>query len=238
MNSGPALGGTAAPSVKGSTSARPSAGSSASAPRPGAAASASTPSTARSTVPGPARTAAGRTSPTGPPRRRTPVAAAPGALEGEVLPPLPADPAATRPPVVRSRPARAAAASPHPDPAVAEHTLPAAARAKAPGWDRRALRRLGVPTAVVNALPAEDPTDDLGWLTALTAAITACVPAPGVVGPDCPVVVDGYGLEGAVGMLQAGVKGVAPGTLVLEGRAAPATAVELALVLRAHVTGG
>ena len=199
-------------------------------------------------APAPPRTRATRTAaapvsaaPTAPSARRTPPpapargrAARDRVVEGEVLP------AASRAAPARPRPAAGRAEGPvaHPDPAVAEHSSLAPARGQAPGWDRRALRRMGVPAPVLAALPEDDPADDLGWLTALTAAITACVPAPATLGPEHPVVVDGHGLEGVIGVLQACVKGATPGTLALGGRTAPATAVELALVLRTHVTGG
>ncbi len=113
-----------------------------------------------------------------------------------------------------------------------------AASARSLGWSRSALHRLGVPAAVVAALPATDPADDLGWLTALTAAISAVVPPPGGLGPNAPVVVNGYGLEGALGVLREGCRGAVPGVLQSAGRTAPATAVELALVLRASLTDG
>jgi len=141
--------------------------------------------------------------------------------------------------------------APHPDPTVADHALaqqpfPALGRSangisalgrSANGWSRARLARIGVPAPVLGALPTDEPTDDLGWLTALTAAIAACVPAPAVAGPDHPVVVDGYGLAGALAVLAAGCRGATPGTISCPGRTADATAMELALVVHASLTG-
>lgn len=129
----------------------------------------------------------------------------------------------------------------HPDPTVADHALalqpfPGNGR-PANGWSRARLARIGVPAPVLGALPTDEPTDDLGWLTALTAAIAACVPAPAVAGPDHPVVVDGYGLAGALAVLAAGCRGATPGTISCPGRTADATAMELALVVHASLTG-
>ncbi len=107
------------------------------------------------------------------------------------------------------------------------------------GWSRDALAALGVPPAVLAQLPATAPTDDLGWVVALTAAIAAVVPAPAALATgEHPAVVHGHGVVGAVALLDAGSRGLTPGTISHAGRTAAATPTELALVLRHHVTGG
>lgn len=149
---------------------------------------------------------------------------------------------------------------PHPDHAVAQHTPvyaarsasrpvppPAPASRPAPaapaspvsgtGWSRSALRRLGVPAAILDEMPVVDPTDDWGWMAALTDAIARVVPAPVEPGPDNPVVVSAFGLRGALVILDMGARGTAPGTITAGGRTTPATAMELALVLHTTLTG-
>jgi hypothetical protein len=105
------------------------------------------------------------------------------------------------------------------------------------GWSRSGLARIGVPDEVLAALPDDDPVDDLGWLVALTDAIAACVPPPAVADAEHPVVVTGHGLPGALAILEAGCRGATPGTLSTADRTAPATALELALVVHASLTG-
>lgn len=102
------------------------------------------------------------------------------------------------------------------------------------GWSVHRLRDLGVPEAVLAALPAEEPTDDLRWLVALTDAITATIPAPAENG-TADVTASGTGLRGALALLRLGVEGVPPQALTVEGRAVPATATELALAVRAGI---
>lgn len=115
------------------------------------------------------------------------------------------------------------------------NTAPDAARA--PGWSRAGLARIGVPVAVLNALPRDAPSDDLGWLVSVTAAISACVGPPATSGPEHPVVVNGYGLPGVLGILEAGCRGATPGRISCADRSTNATALELALVLHASLTG-
>jgi hypothetical protein len=91
-----------------------------------------------------------------------------------------------------------------------------------------------VPDEVLAALPAEEPADDLRWLVALTDAIAAVVPAP-VEDGDADVTASGRGLRGALALMRLGVAGVAPQTLVIDGRSLPATATELALAVRAGI---
>ncbi|MCW2776690.1 MAG: hypothetical protein JWN17_415, partial [Frankiales bacterium] len=105
------------------------------------------------------------------------------------------------------------------------------------GWSRSALEALGVPDAVLAQLPDPAPRDDLAWVVALAAAIEAVVPAPAEPDEAHPVVVSGHGLAGALAVLDAGTRGASPGTISHAGRTAPATATELALVLRHHVDG-
>ena len=95
-----------------------------------------------------------------------------------------------------------------------------------------------MPAAVLDALPAPAPQGDLAWVVALTAAIETTVPPPAEPDEAHPVVVSGHGVRGAVAVLDAGSRGLSPGTITHAGRTAPATATELALVLRHHVTGG
>ena len=115
------------------------------------------------------------------------------------------------------------------------------------GWSRTRLLDLGVPAAVVAAvdaaLPAGEPTegpsdrsaDDLRWLVALTTAVAATVPPPAQADADHPVVLDGHGTAGALALLEAGVRGTPPGRLTTGDRTVAATALELALAIRAAV---
>ncbi len=116
-----------------------------------------------------------------------------------------------------------------------QRSAPGAGRT--PGWSRAGLARIGVPAAVLNALPRDAPSDDLGWLVSVTAAIAACVGPPAGTGPEHPVVVNGFGLSGVLGILEAGCRGATPGRIAFAGRTADATALELALVLHASLTG-
>ena len=142
--------------------------------------------------------------------------------------------AADAPAPIAAPPARAprkAARSAAPRPAAADVDT-------AGGWSRSALATLGVPEPVLDALPPTDPADDLAWVVALAAAISATVPAPAEPDEQTPAVLSGHGLAGVAALLEAGCQGTPPGTIAHAGRTAPATATELALVLRHHVTGG
>ena len=103
--------------------------------------------------------------------------------------------------------------------------------AATPGWDRGELRRLGVPAAILGRLPVEDPVDDAAWRRALRKAIETVVSPPARPSADHPVVVNGYGLLGAVAVLRAAVEeGATPGTITFEGRrraAGPEALVEV-----------
>lgn len=103
------------------------------------------------------------------------------------------------------------------------------------GWSRTALVELGVPEEVLAGLPTEDPTDDLAWAAALAAAIAVVLPAPAALSEADPVVVDGHGVTGALGILRAARLGLTPGTITTGHRTVPASAAELALVLRSAV---
>lgn len=104
-----------------------------------------------------------------------------------------------------------------------------------PGWSRERLRALGVPAAVLAALPKQEPSDDLAWLVALTEAVSATVAPPATADAEHPVVLDGHGTAGALALLEAGTRGTPPGRLSLEGRTVAASALELALAVRAAV---
>jgi hypothetical protein len=103
------------------------------------------------------------------------------------------------------------------------------------GWSLLTLARAGVPSEILDRLPALDPEDDLGWLTALRDAISDLVPAPARLGESASAVVDGVGLAGATQILRAGLVGIPPGTLKMNGKKLRATAAELALAVRTCV---
>lgn len=103
------------------------------------------------------------------------------------------------------------------------------------GWSLLALARAGVPSEILDRLPALDPDDDLGWLTALRDAIEDLVPPPARLGEGASAVVDGIGLAGATQILRAGMAGITPGTLKMNGKKLRATAAELALAVRTCV---
>jgi hypothetical protein len=105
------------------------------------------------------------------------------------------------------------------------------------GWSRRSLHALGLPEVVLVGLPVADPDDDLDWLVALTDAIGAVVPPPTSPSADEPAVLSGWGIRGAIALMEDGARGWPVGTLSDEGRSEPATAVELALAVRRHLLG-
>ncbi|MGF1666982.1 MAG: hypothetical protein ACFCVC_12010 [Acidimicrobiia bacterium] len=80
------------------------------------------------------------------------------------------------------------AADPHesaPSPVIARPTLPTPAPSTAPpvmvtvDWDSARMLELGLPGVLVQAVASLDPTDDLGHLTALVAALApVCGPLP------------------------------------------------------------
>jgi hypothetical protein len=138
---------------------------------------------------------------------------------------------ATAPRVLSAPPS--ASASRAAQPVARSDDEPEAVVDDAPRWSRQALRRLGVPAAIIQRLPSERIATDALWIAALTDAIAAEVPRPAEPGPDAELCVSGYGAQAAVKLLQAAVQGFTPGTLCLDGEVLPATPVVLALAVRA-----
>ncbi len=129
-----------------------------------------------------------------------------------------------------SRPSRSAVA--------ARAATTKAGPTKAPdGWSRAGLVAMGLPAAVLEGLPARDPVDDLGWLVALAVALNGVLPEPADLGPAHPVVVNGHGPAGVLGLIDAAARGLTVGTITVGERTAPATATELALAVRAALVG-
>lgn len=100
-----------------------------------------------------------------------------------------------------------------------------------PVWSIEALLRTGVPGVICSAVAAARPTNHSTWMSALTNAIARWVPPPVRLGASGAACLYGAGAEGAVAMLHAGLQGWAPGTLVVGGRAVPATASVLAAAI-------
>ena len=123
------------------------------------------------------------------------------------------------------------------DPLMAAETEPeprmrrARVRGGDPAWNVRALRVLGVPGAICGRLDGLSAGSDLEWTMALEQAIEAEIPPPARA-TDL-VCVYGQGRESAVKMLAAGVAGLPPGIIVIDGREVVATPAELALAIRA-----
>lgn len=137
---------------------------------------------------------------------------------------------------------RTTAAAPRP---VRKTAAPASSRRSEaadvpPGWSRAALAALGLPDAVLAALPAKDPASDLDWVAAVERALSRTVPGPKTLGDEAPCVLAAHGVEGVVQMIATSLQtGLPVGVVTVDGgRVAPATATELALVLRAAVMGG
>ncbi|MCW2599364.1 MAG: hypothetical protein JWM02_1193 [Frankiales bacterium] len=105
------------------------------------------------------------------------------------------------------------------------------------GWSRQALTDLALPAAVLDALPGQDPVEDLSWVAALASALSTVLPEPASPDEAHPLVVNGYGISGVLGLLDAATRGLTPGTITLGDRTAAATATELALAIRAAVVG-
>ena len=102
-------------------------------------------------------------------------------------------------------------------------------------WSLLALAKVGVPSEVLDLLPALDEDDDAGWLRALERAIAAVVPPPATLGREATAVVNGAGAAGAATIMRAALTGIAPGTITVGDRPLPATAAELARVVRSCV---
>jgi hypothetical protein len=198
--------------------------------------------TTRPASPHPAPSVAEHTAPARP-APRAPVTRAPRpAPVVEEVPTLTravARPAVAPPPPPPPPPAR----KPRKGTAVVKAPTKAPARTKASrapvpaGWSRQALVDLGLPTTVLRALPAEDPVDDLAWVVALAVAMSAVLPAPAALDAAHPLVVNGYGTEGVLWLLDAAARGLTPGTITVGDRTAAATATELALAVRTAVVG-
>ncbi len=102
------------------------------------------------------------------------------------------------------------------------------------GWDRANLYRLGVPEQVLARLPGQDPSGAAAWCRALRTAVAASIPAPVLLGPEHPVVIDGYGLEGVCAILRGAVERRGePGRIALGSGVWPATPAALVEVLAA-----
>jgi hypothetical protein len=166
-----------------------------------------------------------------------PAAAASAALPEPAAPPAAPPAAAMAAPAAVAPPAAVPAPEPATRRAAPQPAHPATVAAPADGWSRAALAALGLPERVLAALPTKDPRDDVAWLGALAEALATALPAPATADFSHPVVVDGYGVAGVLGLLEAGAKGIAPGTITDHGRTAPATPLELALVVRAALVG-
>lgn len=150
----------------------------------------------------------------------------------ELVPDPPAaKPRARKPPPVKRKVAPQKAPLKHP------LTIPSMPSAVPGGWSREALAVLGLPAAVLDALPVEEPADDLAWVVALAAAMTTVLPAPATPDDAHPLVVNGYGTAGVLGLLDAAARGLTPGTITIGDRTAAATATELALAVRTAVVG-
>lgn len=117
----------------------------------------------------------------------------------------------TKPAPEGSAPAHGAAASELAPPA-ARHAVrpaprvgwtrdPSAAAGTGPArWSPGALHRLGLPSSIVDAVEAQEPVDDAGWLQAVAAAVApSCRPLPGgaalYVGPRAARIGEALGLE-------------------------------------------
>lgn len=100
-----------------------------------------------------------------------------------------------------------------------------------PSWSTEALRKMGIPEPICELLDRMWPTTDVEWLACLEDAIKRCVPAPArSTDMLCTL---GQGRLAAVAILQAGVAGIAPGIIYIEGAELVATPAELAMCVRA-----
>jgi hypothetical protein len=103
-----------------------------------------------------------------------------------------------------------------------------------PGWSRSALRRLGLPDAILDLLTVAEDAGDSAWtmdlvgalLAVLAQELSAAAPADGT------ITVSGHGATAAFGLIRAAADGARPALLHLAGGDVPATAMELALAVR------
>jgi hypothetical protein len=140
--------------------------------------------------------------------------------------------------------ARAAKLAPPPPPPPPQQPLPARSQsvvdlisnrdgahsdASKVRWGRTELRSIGVPQAVLDQLPAVDPVTDTLWTMAFETAIWWTLRKHR---PRTNLVVDGYGAEGAMALLEAVIEGHVIRYLHLGERSVDATPHELAKAVR------
>ena len=202
----------------------------------------------RSSAPKAGKRPAGKSIASKPPRAKA--ASTPSAKPSTKAPTLPPSARAAAKPAAKPAAKVATKKAVAAKPPVKKAAKPAAARpttrsARAaadvpPGWSRAALAALGLPDVVLAALPAKDPASDLAWVAALERALTRTVPGPRTLGAEAPCVLAAHGVDGVVQMITTSIQtGLPVGVVtVAGGRVAPATATELALVLRSAVLGG
>ena len=99
-----------------------------------------------------------------------------------------------------------------------------------PAWSEEALFAMGVPKVICDAVAAACAVSDLEWMAALEGAIVAKTP-PTARSNELLCTL-GQGRKAAVAMLRAGVAGIPPGILYIDGNEVVATPTELALAVR------
>jgi hypothetical protein len=99
-----------------------------------------------------------------------------------------------------------------------------------PNWSEEALFAMGVPKVICDAVAAACAITDLEWMAALEAAIIAKTP-PTARSNELLCTL-GQGRKAAIAMLRAGVAGIPPGILYIDGNEVVATPTELALAVR------
>lgn len=100
-----------------------------------------------------------------------------------------------------------------------------------PAWSADALFAMGVPKVICDQVAAACAITDLEWMAALEAAIIAKTP-PTAKSNELLCTL-GQGPKAAIAMLRAGVAGIPPGILYIDGNEVVATPTELALAVRA-----
>ncbi len=100
-----------------------------------------------------------------------------------------------------------------------------------PAWSEEALFAMGVPKVICDAVANACAITDLEWMAALEAAIIAKTP-PTAKSNELLCTL-GQGRKAAIAMLRAGVAGIPPGILYIDGNEVVATPTELALAVRA-----
>lgn len=99
-----------------------------------------------------------------------------------------------------------------------------------PNWSDEALFAMGVPRVICDAVAAACAVTDLEWMAALEAAIIAHTPR--TARSNELLCTLGQGHKAAIAMLRAGVAGIPPGILYIDGNEVVATPTELALAVR------